>query len=458
VLCRHRYILIATLLGISLPGCTRQTASPRAVPAEVVAANPLRAPIIEWDEYVGRLDAIEFVEVRARVSGYLDSIHFKEGQIVRENDLLCVIDPRPFVVEVNRTDADVAASHSQVVQAKATVVQVESEVKVAEARFDLAGKQYDRFKRLLAQKVATQDEYDVQESEVTQSRANLEAVRAKLGVSQSTALAADATEDVSKALRAIARLNLDYTEVHAPIAGRISSRLVTEGNLISGGTAQSTIITTIVSLDPIHCTFDADEQSFLKYVRLSREGKRQSSRVAKTPVFVGLADEANTFPHHGHMDFVDNRMDLETGTMRGRAILPNPDMTLTPGLFTRLRFPGSARYEAVLIPDLAVGTDQSEKFVFVIESDNTARRQLVEPGPMVRGLRVIRKGLDGTERIVVRGLQRVRPGEAVTATIETIALVDDGLPDDAEPVPEDQWLSRPTRSANKTGTAPPAVP
>ena len=242
-------------------------------------------------------------------------------------------------------------------------------------------------------------------------------------------------------------MKVDYTQVKAPISGRVSSRLITDGNLINGGNVQSTLITTIVSLDPIHCTFDADEQSFLKYVKLVREGKRRSSREFKTPVYVGLANEPNEFPHRGHIDFVDNRLDPETGTMRGRAILPNPDLALTPGLFTRVRFPGSGRYEAVLIPDMAIGTDQSEKYVLVLNQENTPRRQVVEIGPIVRGLRVIRKGLVGTERFVLRGLQRVIPGEAVVAKMETLKLEPDDINSDGEPVPKEQWLSRPRRAS-----------
>ncbi|HUQ70991.1 MAG TPA: efflux RND transporter periplasmic adaptor subunit, partial [Planctomycetaceae bacterium] len=257
-----------------------------------------------------------------------------------------------------------------------------------------------------------------------------------------------------KSLLDIAQLNLEYTEVRAPVTGRISSRLVTEGNLIVGGTGQPTLLTTIVSLDPIYCVFDADEQSFLKYNRLMREGKRPSSRDVKNPVYVGLADEPHQYPHQGHMDFVDNRLDAETGTLRGRAILPNKDLSLTPGLFARLRLPGSGRYDAILIPDLAVGTDQSEKYVFVIDEQDTIRRQAVELGPIVRGLRIVRTGLDGSEQIVLRGLQRVQPGVVVQAKPETIVMKDDGLPLDAEPLPPENWLTRPVRVGRRSVSSP----
>ncbi len=440
-------LVIVVLLGSLVTGCSQSAPAQQPVAADVVAATPVRTPIVEWDEYVGRIAAIEFVEVRARVSGYLDSTHFNEGQLVREGDLLAVIDPRPFNAEVARAQSNVAAAESQIRQAKAAVVQSEAEVKVAEARFDLAVTRFERSRPLVAQKAMSQEELDIRETEQSQSKANVLASKAKLELSKTAVASAESALESAKALLDIARLNVEYTQVRAPITGRVSSRLVTDGNLINGGNAQSTLITTIVSLDPIHVNFDADEQSFLKYVKLVREGKRHSSRDYKTPVYVGLANEPHQFPHRGHIDFIDNRLDPETGTMRGRAILPNPDLALTPGLFTRVRFPGSGRYEAVLIPDLAIGTDQSEKYVFVIDQDNKARRQVVELGPIVRGLRVIRKGLAGTERFVLRGLQRVRPGEAVVVKMETLNLEPEEFPGDGEPVPKEQWITRPRRAA-----------
>jgi RND family efflux transporter MFP subunit len=235
---------------------------------------------------------------------------------------------------------------------------------------------------------------------------------------------------------------LEYTRVIAPIAGRVSHRDATEGNLISGGTSQSTLLTTIVSLDPIHVYFDADEQAFLKYTRLAMEGKRQSSREVKNPVYIALADEKKGYPHKGHMDFVDNRLDPNTGTMRGRAIFRNADLSLTPGLFARLRLPGSAPYEAVLAPDSAIGSDQSVKYVLIVDAENKVRRQQVEIGPMSHGLRVVRSGLNGSERIVLRGLQRVRPGIQVTPIVEPIkSKGDNGLPDSYMPVPKEEWIS-----------------
>jgi membrane fusion protein, multidrug efflux system len=231
--------------------------------------------------------------------------------------------------------------------------------------------------------------------------------------------------------------------VTAPISGRVSSRIVTEGNLISGGTENSTLLTTIVSLDPIHVVFDADEAAFLKYSRLAAEGKRESSRYVKNPIFLSLADEYPRFPHQGHMDFVDNRLDPNTGTMRGRAILRNRDFILTPGLFARVRIPGSGEHDAILMTDAAVVSDQSNKFVYVVKEDNSLQRQQVKTGGVVHGLRIITEGLTGEEHVVISGLQRIRPGLKAKPTVKELKVEDnEGLPDTYQPVPESEWISR----------------
>jgi RND family efflux transporter MFP subunit len=203
------------------------------------------------------------------------------------------------------------------------------------------------------------------------------------------------------------------------------------------------MITTIVSLDPIHAFFDADEQAFLKYQKLEGKPTGEENTEGKNPIFAGLADEPDEFPHRGHLDFFDNRMDAETGTMRGQAILPNPDLKLTPGLFARLRIPGSERYEAVLVPDFAVSADQSEKFVLLVNTEGKVERRNVKLGPSVRNLRVVREGLDGSEQLILRGLQRVMPGVEVVVKTETLALDAEGLPNDFERVPKHEWLSQP---------------
>ena len=216
-----------------------------------------------------------------------------------------------------------------------------------------------------------------------------------------------------------ARLNVEFTEVKAPISGRISRHMVTQGNLINGGTAESTLLTTIVSLDPIYCYFEADERSYLKYVRLSRTGERPSSRDVRNPAYLALANETG-FPHQGYIDFVDNRLDPNTGTMTGRAVFPNPEFMLTPGLFARVRIKGSGQYKALLLPDEAFGTDQTQRFAFVVNDQNTVEYRQVELGPMSDGLRVVRNGLKPEDWVIVNGVQRVRPGAKVDPERQTI--------------------------------------
>ncbi len=409
---------------------------------EVVVGTVVRRPIVEWDEYVARLEAVESVEVRARVSGYLKSLHFEEGQLVKQGALLCIVDPRPFEADLGRAAADVAEAKAQVSQSRSLLVQAEAENRAAQAQLDLSRKQLERAQSLLEKKAISSDEFDRQEFQLRESQAAFDASVSRIESAAAAIVTAEANVLTMESHKSIAELNLSYTRIVAPISGRTSRHMVTEGNLISGGSAQSTLLTTIVSIDPMHCYFDADEKAFLKYMRLAQSGERASSREVKNPVFVALADETRGFTHTGHMDFVDNRLDANTGTMRGRALLSNVDQTLTPGLFARLRIPGSGRHEAILIPDSSIGTDQAQKFVFVVNSDGEVARTVVELGGMSHGLRIIRNGLKGDERIILRGLRRVRPGLRVKTSEEAVEVTEDsGLPDEYEPVPKEKWLS-----------------
>jgi RND family efflux transporter MFP subunit len=349
------------------------SAPPAPPPPKVTVVQAITREIIEWDEYTARLDAVESVEVRPRVSGYLQSIHFQDGSLVKKGDLLFLIDPRPYEAALHRTQAD---------------------AELAKNRLDLARKNFERATNLLASHAISQEESDIRQSTVRQAEASLEEAQA----------AVDA-----------AKLDVEFTQIRAAVAGRVGRKLVTEGNLINGGVGtQGTLLTTIVSLDPIYAYFDADEASLLKYNRLARTGQRRSSRDYNNPVRVALADEVD-FPHPGVMDFVDNQVDRGTGTIVGRALLPNPDLDLLPGLFARLQLPGSGRYQAILVPDEAIGSDQAQKFVFVVDGESAAQYRVVKTGPLVDGLRVVREGVTPEDRVVVSGLQRVKPGIKVDA-------------------------------------------
>ncbi|WP_254512499.1 efflux RND transporter periplasmic adaptor subunit [Anatilimnocola floriformis] len=449
-------VILGIIIGAALfiRRSTNVTAAPKAakrLPA-VTVATPVKMPIVEWDEYVGRLAALDSVNIRSRVSGYLATTHYQEGQIVKVGDLLVVIDQRPFRAEVTRAEAAIAAANAQLEQARAAVGESEAELKRTQASRELAVSRQRRAEDLRQQTAIAKEEAEIRTAELAQAEASVAVSLAKIESAKSAVLAAQAAVNVSQASLETAQLNLQYTEIRAPIGGRISNRLVTEGNLVIGGTSDSTLLTTIVSVDPIHCYFDTDEQSYLKYVRLAREGVLASSREARNPVYIALANERDGFPHWGHMDFIENRLDNETATMRGRAIFPNKDGGLTPGLFARVRIPGSPKHEAILVPDRAIATDQAEKFVLVIDDDNRVVRKGVVLGPVSHGLRVIRSGLTGAERVVLTGQQRAKVGGEVTLSVETIVAGKESLPDDFEAVPEEKWLNPKRTTAGNVAT------
>jgi RND family efflux transporter MFP subunit len=367
---RHAIFLVFSII-LALQTACQPAQTPSPAPPKVTVSRPVVQEIIEWDEYTGRLEATENVEVRARVSGYLQSIHFKDGAIVKKGDLLFVIDPRPYQAEVDR---------------------VRAELQLAQARLELAGSDYARAQKLLQFRAMSQEEADTRAATERQAQESVAAGHA--------------------AVKA-ASLNVEFTRVTAPITGRISRRLVTEGNLINGGTAQSTLLTTIVSMDPIYVYFEADERSYLKYVRLSQNGKRPGFRDARNSVYLALADEKG-FPRSGYIDFIDNRLDPKTGTMTGRAVFTNSDLALAPGLFGRIRIPGSTPYDAVLVPDEAIGSNQAQKFVFVMNGDNTVEQRTVQLGPLIHGFRVVSQGLKSDDWLIVSGIQRARTGLQVT--------------------------------------------
>ena len=432
------YFLVMSL-GIS--GCDKSSSTKAMLAApDVVASYPIKMPVVEWDEYVGRLTPVEMVEVRARVSGYLSSTHFEEGQIVNAGDVLMTIDQRPYIAAINQNEATLAASQAQLIQAQSAEDEAQAETKRAEIRRDLAQKNWERARRLEKESALAMEVYEAREAELALAESELSVNAIKIKSAKSAVVAAEANVGIAQANLDLAKLNLQYTDIRAPITGRISYFNVTKGNLVSGGTNDSTLLTTIVSTNPIHCYFDTDERAFLKYVQLAREGRRAGMRDVKDPVYLALANERDGFPHKGHTDFLENRLDEETGTIRIRAILSNDNNELTPGLFARVRIPGSPRYEAILVPDRSIGTDLAEKYVLIVDQDNAVRRQVVTLGPISHGLRVVRTGLDGTERVIISGQQKARPGEPVSVTMETLEAEEESLPDEYVPVPESEWL------------------
>jgi multidrug efflux system membrane fusion protein len=364
---------LAVLLAVALSGCGDKPPPPAAAaPPSVTVAQPVKRTVTDWDEFTGRFDAVEEVQVRARVGGFVTSVEFRDGAFVKTGDLLYVIDARPF---------------------EAIAEQADGQLSDARAKAELAKRELDRGLTLVQTSA-------VSESVVDQRRQALQAARA-------------AEMQAAGALKA-AQLNIEFTHVVAPIAGRVSRHLVSVGNLVQGSdNASGTLLTSIVSLDPIYIYFDMDEATYQRNNRLWHEGRRPSSRDTPNPVQVTLVGETKP-SHEGTMNFLDNRLDVSTGTLRGRAVIPNKDLSILPGQFGRVRLIGSSPYEALLLPDTAIATDQSRKIVFVVKDDNTVEAKPVVLGPLDEGLRVIREGLKAEDRVIVDGLQRARVGAKVT--------------------------------------------
>jgi RND family efflux transporter MFP subunit len=363
----------AVLAALALGAACAPAAPPPPPPPQVTVAPALGRPVTEYDEFTGRMEATNTVEVRPRVSGFVRSVGFAEGAVVQRGQVLFEIDPRPY--------------QDEVVRAAAALEQ-------ARTRLRLAASETERAQRLVAAQAISREEFESR----TSSRAEGEA----------------AVQAAQAALRS-AQLNLEWTRVRAPISGRVSRAEVTPGNLVQAGPPAASLLTTVVSLDPIYVYFDGDEQSYLKLAGLSRPGAGPRTQVA-----MGLANEQG-YPHTGTLDFVDNRLDPAAGTIRARAVFRNADGRFTPGLFARVRLAGSRRYDATLVDDAAVGTDQDRKFVLVLKPDATVEYRAVTLGPLDGGLRVVRDGLRPGEKIVVNGLQRVRPGMKVAARDSSMA-------------------------------------
>ena len=372
---RNHVLLSWTLLWSAGCGGGADLSAPPPPPA-VTVAEVRGERLAEWDEYQGEFEAIDAVEIRPRVSGYLVRVPFVEGKEVRKGDVLFEIDPEPYQATLDERRADLARTR---------------------ARLALVERDAERGERLVKAQAISQEEMDTRLTLVTESRAAV--------------LAGEA------AVRA-AELDLAWTKVRAPVDGRTGRAEVTEGNLVTAGPTGATLLTTIVSLDPIYVYFEGDESAYLRYAHLDQSGERPSSRRAANPVQIGLSDE-DGFPHRGRMDFVDNQLDRETGTIRARAIVDNRDRVFTPGMFARVRLIGSGVRPVTLIPEVAIATDQDRKFVYVLNPDSTVVYRSVTLGRQVDGQRrIIRAGLKPGELVVVNGLARIRPGAKVKATLQ----------------------------------------
>lgn len=380
------------MAALALAGCNQPTANADAKksggppttgqpPPAVTVSQPKQQNLVEWDEYTGRFDAVESVDVRARVSGYLVEVAFKDGQNVKKGDLLFVIDARPFERALDLAKAELA----------------QAQTKSENANLDV-----ERGRPLMERKILSEKNYDDRANLLRDAQASIKVAEAKV---------------------ATAQLELDFTRMTAPIDGRIGRSQVTAGNWVAAGSAaNSTVLTSIVKQNPVHVYFDVSENNFLKYKRLAQRGEGGGAAEIGGVIEIALPDETG-FPYKGKLDFLDNRLDSGTATVRGRALVENDKLLFSPGMFARVRIPGSARYDALLLPDAAIGTDQTSKFVLVVEDDGTVRKKSVKLGPLYSNLRVVREGIGAQDWVVTKGVQRARPGQKVAAEREPLAAI-----------------------------------
>lgn len=368
---------VLALIAFTL-GCSNEPPAPPPAPA-VTVAEAVQREITDWDEFTGRLEAVDAVQIRPRVSGYIKRIAFNEGNGVKKGQVLFEIDPRPYQAELARAEAELERTRTGAA---------------------LAASEVARAQKLVAVQAISREEFDTRTAAESQGDASVRAAEAAV---------------------ATARLNLEWTRVRSPITGRVSRAEVTPGNLVQAGPPDATLLTTVVSLDPIYAYFEGDEQTYLKYAALARNGSRPNSRYSRSPIYLGLSNEEG-FPHQGYVDFVDNQLNPDAGTIRLRAVFSNKENLFTPGLFARIRLVGSGQYPATLVLDRAVGTDQDKKFVLVLKPDSTVDYRNVRLGSLAEGLRVVTSGLEPGEQIVINGLQRVRPGMKVTPTVAAMSV------------------------------------
>src|SRR6266487_1146792 len=373
---KNFFLTVGLFLAVFVEIGCRKASAPSQGPLPVNVLTVIEKEVNEWDEFTGRLEAVESVEIRPRVSGYITEIHFEAGAIVKKGALLYVIDPRPYQADFDRASA---------------------EVDRMDAQLKLAQIELNRAKELRDKNTISASEFDQ-----------------KAATYQGSAAAKSSAEAAKNA----AALNLEFTQIKSPIDGRVSDQRITVGNLVQPGEGPESVLTTVVSVDPIYAKVDADENAVLKYVKLSEEGKRVSARTAKIPAWVELGNETD-FPHEGYVDFVDNRLDPGTGTIRARVVLKNwnPNF-ITPGFFARVRVAGATPYRAALVDDKVISSQQGLKYAFVVKPDNTVDRRNLETGALFEGKRIVKSGLKDGEKVVSTRLQLLQAGMKVTPVPE----------------------------------------
>ncbi|RMA89270.1 MULTISPECIES: efflux RND transporter periplasmic adaptor subunit [Enterobacter] len=374
----HLNALGVMLLSVLLVGCDNSVAQNAAPPAPAVsAADVVVKSISQWDSFNGRIEAVESVQLRPRVSGYIDKVNYTDGQEVKKGEVLFTIDDRTYRAALEQAQANLARAKTQA---------------------SLAQSEANRTDKLVNTNVVSREEWEQRRSAATQAQADIRAAQAAVDAAQ---------------------LNLDFTKVTAPIDGRASRALITSGNLVTAGDTAS-VLTTLVSQKTVYVYFDVDESTYLHYQNLARSGQGASSNHTALPVEIGLTGEEG-YPHQGKVDFLDNQLTPSTGTIRMRALLDNAQRQFTPGLFARVRLPGSAEFKATLIDDKAVLTDQDRKYVYIVDKEGKAQRRDITPGRLAGGLRIVRQGLNPGDKVIVEGLQKVfMPGMPVNA--KTVAM------------------------------------
>lgn len=374
----HLNALGVMLLSVLLVGCDNSVAQNAAPPAPAVsAADVVVKSISQWDSFNGRIEAVESVQLRPRVSGYIDKVNYTDGQEVKKGEVLFTIDDRTYRAALEQAQANLARAKTQA---------------------SLAQSEANRTDKLVNTNVVSREEWEQRRSAATQAQADIRAAQAAVDAAQ---------------------LNLDFTKVTAPIDGRASRALITSGNLVTAGDTAS-VLTTLVSQKTVYVYFDVDESTYLHYQNLARSGQGASSNHTALPVEIGLTGEEG-YPHQGKVDFLDNQLTPSTGTIRMRALLDNAQRQFTPGLFARVRLPGSEEFKATLIDDKAVLTDQDRKYVYIVDKEGKAQRRDITPGRLADGLRIVRQGLNPGDKVIVEGLQKVfMPGMPVNA--KTVAM------------------------------------